>query len=79
LEGYENMIDFTPIAKLEQLESLDVTSANISDISFLEKNKNIKELIFDRCKNIKDFTPISNLERLENLNISYTKIQIFHS
>ena len=51
----ENFEDFTPISKLERLKILDVRSTNIFDISFLEKNKNIKGLNLDWCKNIKDF------------------------
>ena len=35
---------FTPISKLERLETLGANYTNISDISFLEKNKKIKIL-----------------------------------
>ena len=66
--------DFIPISKLEKLEILDVRGTYISDISFLEKNKNIKELRLYYCKKIKDFTPISKLERLEILDVSSTNI-----
>jgi len=66
--------DFTPISKLETLENLDISYTNISDISFLVKNKNIKELNLECCFNIKDFTHISKLERMEYLDISHTNI-----
>ena len=48
----ENINDFTPISKLERLENLNVSYTNISDISFLEKNKNIKQLDLRYCLNI---------------------------
>jgi len=46
----------------------------IDDISFLEKNKNIKELGLIFCQQIKDFSPISKLERLEILYANDTNI-----
>ena len=56
------------------MENLNLGLTNISDVSFLEKNKNIKELNLFKCENIKDYSIISNLEKLENLNLGYTKI-----
>ena len=47
---------------------------DISDISFLEKNKNIKELNLGMCENIKDYSFISNLEKLEYLNLRDSNI-----
>ena len=46
----------------------DIETSIISNIKF-DKNKNIKELILEGCKNIKDYSFISNLENLENLNL----------
>ena len=63
----------------ERLENLNINYTNISDISFLEKNKNIKILDLKNCRNIEDFTPLSKIERLENLDISGKKFLIFHS
>ena len=41
----EKIKDFTPISKIERLQILNLSFIlNISDISFLKKNKNIKEL-----------------------------------
>ena len=74
LEGCKNIKDFSFISKLEKLENLNISCTYISDISFLEKNKNIKELNLYTCKNIKDFSFISKLEKLEYLNISNTYI-----
>ena len=47
---------------------------NISDISFLVKNKIIKELNLKGCDKIEDFNPITNIEALECLDFSYTII-----
>ena len=69
-----NIKDFIPISKLERLEILDASQTNISNISFLEKNKNIKKLYLIHCKKIKEFTHISKLERLEILDVSWTNI-----
>ena len=74
LEGCKNIKDFSFISKFEKLENLNTSFTYISDISFLEKNKNIKELNLYGCKNIKDFSFISQLAKLENLNINGTKI-----
>ena len=70
----KNIKDFTPISALESLEILNIEYTNILDISFLGKNKNIKELELFLCQKIKDFTPISKLARLEILNIGDTNI-----
>ena len=52
LSRCKNIKDFSPISKIERLEILNISFTNISDISFLEKNKNIKELNLIDCKNI---------------------------
>ena len=52
MSNCKNIKEFTPISKLERLEILDVSYTNISDISLLEKNKNIKELYLENCENI---------------------------
>ena len=74
MKGCDKIKDFNHIINIEALENLDISDTNISDISFLVKNKNIKKLHLKNCKYIKDFTPISKLETLENLDISYTNI-----
>ena len=65
--------DYMPISLLDKLEILDICNTNISDISFLEKNKNIKYLDLSSTT-IADFSLISNLNKLEILRVSYTKI-----
>ena len=40
LEECRNIKDYSFISKLEKLENLNLRNTNISDISFLEKNKN---------------------------------------
>jgi len=66
--------DFRPISKLKELTNLNASNINISDISFLEKNKKLKELNLEFCPFIKDFSPISKLENLEILDVSITEI-----
>ena len=74
LSDCQNIKDFAPVSKLERLEILDINSTNISDISFLGRNKNIKVLKLYSCEFIKDFTAISELRRLDILDISFTNI-----
>ena len=57
-----------PISKLNKLESLKLTWINISDISFLENNKNIKKLEFYKCP-VKD-SEFPKFEKLEILEIN---------
>ncbi len=58
LDLYEckNIEDFSFISKLEELENLNISYTYISDISFLEKNRNIKKLNLEGCYKIKDFS-----------------------
>ena len=77
LSKFEHIKYYSFISNLEKLENLNIYFTNISDISFLEKNKNIKELNLSKCENIEDYSFISNLEKLENLNLSYIKISDF--
>ena len=52
------------------INNLDLSGcSDLSSISFLEKNNNIKELRLYGCKNIKDFSTISKLEKLEILDV----------
>ena len=60
LRGSQYIKDFSSISKLEKLENLNLSNTNVSDISFLEKNKNIKELNLERCKNIQDYSLYQN-------------------
>ena len=48
----KNIKDFTLIAQLKKLKILNLIHTNISDISFLEKNNNIKILYLFECKYI---------------------------
>ena len=67
LEECENIKDYSFISKLEKLEKLNLCDTNISDISFLENNKNIKELDLAWGKNIKDYSIISKLEKNQKI------------
>ena len=70
----QNIKDYSFISKLDKLEILKLSHTNTSDISFLENNKNIKELYLEECENIKDYSFISALDKLEILDLSYTNI-----
>ena len=57
------------------INNLDLSEcSDLTSISFLEKNNNIKELRLNSCKNIKDFSIISKLKKLESLDVDYTNI-----
>ena len=72
-----------PLFKCEKLEKINIQFTNISDISFLENNKNLKELILfpeenfigtiskcenlEKLKTISGFYDISFLEKIKNL------------
>jgi len=48
----ENIKDFSSISKLGNLEELYVARTNISDVTFLENNKFLKQFYIYDCKNI---------------------------
>ena len=66
------------ISNLEKLEKLKIAGINLSDISFLESTKNIKELEIGLGMTpeifIKDYSFISKLEKLEKLLLWNTNI-----
>ena len=63
IERHKHICDDQKIVDVSQnfgkLEKLSIEKRNICDISFLEKNKDIKELILYSCNEIKDFSVIS--------------------
>ena len=60
-----NIKNFFSISKCERLEILKISrSTNISDISFLEKNKNIKALNLPLFKKFKDYTSATKIGKL---------------
>ncbi len=63
--------DFTPLAKLEKLKVLDLTSCGLDDITSLGKIVNLKDLDIGFNKNISDISVLSNLAQLRSLNISH--------
>ena len=65
--------NFLPISKLDKLESLNLTKTKVSDLSFLEANKKLRELNIDGCWDIKEIT-FPKLEPLEKLCIGSLKI-----
>ena len=66
--------NFSLISFCDKLESLDIGNTYIKNISFLEKNKNIKELELN-SDNVGIYTPISYLEKLEKLDLSFSDVK----
>jgi hypothetical protein len=70
--SFTNVIDFTPISNLKELESINLSGLSVNNLNFLYPY-NIKNI------NV-SFTGINNLEKiskfnmLTSLNISYTKV-----
>ena len=63
------------INKYTNINDIDLSECSyLSSISFLEKNKNIKELRLGGSYYIKDFSIISKLEKLEILDVGCRKI-----
>ena len=64
LRECKNIKHFTPLSILARLIILNVGYTNISDISFLEKNKKIKKLYLYESKNINKKNNIYNRKDL---------------
>ena len=71
LERCKKISEFKFISKLEKLEELILNYTFISDISFLENNKNIKILNLGNCYNISVDSIPSKLKENKNLEIFY--------
>ena len=56
LAGCKKIRGFSYIKNAEKLEVLKLNDTNITDISFLSKNKNLKTLNLTENHNIKDFS-----------------------
>ena len=62
----ENIKDLTYISKIKKLEILDMHCTNITNISFLENNKNIKKLYIHNCNK---FIKKDNIFKRKDINI----------
>ena len=52
--SYTKVVDFFPLSNLDKLEYLDASFTKITDISFFEKNINLKKLKISNC-NVKKY------------------------
>ena len=69
MNNCKDVVNVNSISNCYKLQIISLNFTNISDISFLENNKNIKELNLRECENIKDYSFISHLEKRKNLSI----------
>ena len=60
LERCSQIRDFSYMKYAEKLEVLNLRETDITDISFLAKNKCLKKLYLTNCHNNKDFSYIKN-------------------
>lgn len=66
--GTEGIGDILFLTYLNEIKSLDMDGANLTDISAIGQLTNLKELIL--CRNqISDISPLKNLTNLEELSI----------
>ena len=47
--SYTKVVDFFPLSNLDKLEYLDASFTKITDISFFEKNINLKKIKISNC------------------------------
>ena len=52
--SYTKVVDFFPLSNLDKLEYLDASFTKITDISFFEKNINLKKIKISNC-NVKKY------------------------
>lgn len=74
LPGNENLVDFTPLQDLPNLEYLFIGRCNIKDLSFLSSMTSLKHLNIEKS-NVEDLSPLSNLINLERLDISNNNVK----
>ena len=62
--------DLSPLAKLTQLETLDITDGQISDLRPLSGLARLRELAFHFCAAVSDLRPLAGLAELEKLTFN---------
>ncbi|MCE9547089.1 MAG: hypothetical protein K8T25_16565 [Planctomycetia bacterium] len=65
--------DLSPLAELNDLEQLRLSSTNVSDLSPLAGLKNLYEVDLDETK-VSDLSPLAGLKSLERIHLDYTKV-----
>ena len=65
--------DFTPISSLKNLDELNLTRCNLTDISFLEGLNNITEMNLQQNE-ITDINPLINMGNLREIKLGYNRI-----
>lgn len=66
--------DITDLQYFKNLQTLDLSSNDITDISPLEKLPNLQWLTLNSDKNITDFSPLAKLTKLSRLSCNNTNI-----
>ncbi|KFN02605.1 NEAT domain-containing leucine-rich repeat protein [Bacillus clarus] len=72
------ILDYSGLQYMPNLESLTVSNANIKDLTFFSNLKQVKKLAL-RGNGIEDVTPITKMDNLESLDLSNNKISDFSS
>ena len=69
LWGWDELKNLDGVQNMRQLESINIASKNISDISALKGMKSLKEIVIRRCDNLISLSGIESLASLELLDI----------
>ena len=68
LRGLRNITDFSSLAQLTNLQNLDISATQLSDIKLLEGLTKLQYLNLNSTK-IKDIAPLKNLISLQELHL----------
>jgi hypothetical protein len=66
-------VDISPVARLKDVEELDLTSNGMSDLRPLAKLRQLKRLVLVD-NDITDLSPLARLTKLEELDLSFNEI-----
>lgn len=69
LWGWDALKNLDGVQNMHQLESITISSENISDIKALKGMKSLKEIVIRRCDNLLSLSGIESLPSLELLDI----------
>lgn len=62
--------DMDKICEIKSLEGLSILNSDITNINFLEKQCQLKELFLDHCYNIKNFEALKYLKNINQIGLS---------